>query len=140
MELQYCPKCGKKITEEDERNGDTRLFENGIYHKLCLKKLIDTEHKEFHKKIKWTGLWKKPRFIVAWWTPYFWIIMGLFYMIGSAVSLFFFKNIAIFNLAELRHFGTTDPPLVAYLTVSTIVSMFMIVYGIYLFNHTEPND
>jgi len=138
--MDSCSHCHEDIPEEEIRNGETRQFGEKLYHKICYKSLIDNEHDKIHKKFSFKKFAKKPRFVVAWWTPYFWIIMGMFFLIGSANSLNYFKNVAIYNADELISLGSTDPPLVNWLVISTLVSMIMIVYGVYLLRHTEDDD
>jgi hypothetical protein len=138
--MDNCFHCGNEIKENEIRNGETRQFGDKLYHKICYKGLIDDEHDKIHHKFKIKTLIRKPRFIVAWWTPYFWLFMGMFFLIGNAVSLNFFKNIAIYNAEELVQLGSTNPPIVTWLAISTLVSMMMIVYGFWLFNHTEEED
>ena len=64
----------------------------------------------------------------------------MIFLIGNAVSLNFFKNIAVYNAQELIELGSTNPPLVTWLTFTTLLSMIMIVYGVYLFRHTEDDE
>ncbi len=136
-EKNFCFGCNEEFTEDVIVNGGTRQFGVNVYHKTCYKELIDNEHKKIHSKFTIKKLFKKPRFIVAWWTPFFWIFIGVFFFIGNALSLNFFKNIIIYNESELLALGSTDPPIVTWLMISTIVSALMILYGTYLFNHTE---
>ena len=139
MTEYFCTVCNEPIEEKEIEDGDTRQFGSQMYHKECYKTLIDVEHRRLHKIISIRKLIKKPRFIVAWWTPYFWISIGMFFFIGNAISLNYFKNVAIYNLEELMFLGTTDPPFVWYLGVSVGVTMMMIIYGLYLLNHTEED-
>jgi len=138
--LNSCNHCHVVITEDEIKNGGTRSFGEQFYHKVCYKELIDVEHGKIHKRFQIGKLIRKPRFVVAWWTPYFWLIMGMFFLIGNAVSLNFFKNIAVYNADELIKLGSTNPPIVTWLGFSTLVSMIMIVYGVYLFRHTEDDE
>lgn len=136
---EYCTECGKVVTELDVINGDTRLHLDQIFHKKCLQKLIKNEQKKLQSESRFTNLMHMPKFIVAWWTPYFWIILGLFNFITVLLAFDVINNKIVFNLETLQKMGSTEPPLLFLLITSLVVNALMIVYGVYLFQHAEEN-
>jgi len=77
------------------------------------------------------------RFVVPFWYPIFFMMIGVVHFIGTGFSLFLLSKVEVFNLQALIELGSTNPPFFIFLSVVAVFDLCVIMMGWYMLFHTE---
>ena len=80
---------------------------------------------------------KDLRFVVPFWYPIFFMMIGVVHFLASGFSVYLFNKVEVFNLQALIVLGSTNQPFFIFLTIVAIFDLCVIMMGWYMLFHVE---